>query len=56
MTLVVAPAGFGKFTAVGEWVRQKGLPAGWVSLDKNDNDLLQFWKYLITAQLGICFP
>ena len=49
MTLVVAPAGFGKSTAVGEWVRQKGLPAGWISLDKNDNDLLQFWKYLITA-------
>ncbi len=49
LILVRAPAGFGKTTLVGEWVREKGLPVGWVSLEVGDNDPLQFWKYVIAA-------
>jgi LuxR family maltose regulon positive regulatory protein len=49
LTLVSAPAGFGKTTAVSEWIRYCGLPTAWLSLDKNDNDLSRFLIYLIAA-------
>lgn len=49
LILVRAPAGFGKTTLVVEWLKEKGLPVGWVSLEVGDNDPLQFWKYVIAA-------
>ena len=49
LTLVSAPAGFGKTTVVSEWVRKGGHPTAWLSLDKNDNDLTRFLIYLIAA-------
>ena len=49
VTLVSAPAGFGKTTLVSEWVRHCGRPVAWLSLDKNDNDLPRFLTYLIAA-------
>jgi LuxR family transcriptional regulator, maltose regulon positive regulatory protein len=49
VTLVSAPAGFGKSTLVSEWVRNCGRPVAWLSLDKNDNDLSRFLTYLIAA-------
>jgi len=49
LTLVSAPAGFGKTTLVSEWVRHCGRPVAWLSLDKNDNDLSRFLTYLIAA-------
>ena len=54
LTLVSAPAGFGKTTLVHQWVaeRSKHLhfpPVAWVSLDGGDNDPVRFWRYLITA-------
>jgi LuxR family maltose regulon positive regulatory protein len=49
LTLVSAPAGFGKTTAVSEWLRYCGLPAAWLSVDKKDNDLSRFLIYLIAA-------
>lgn len=49
LTLVSAPAGFGKTTAVSEWIRGCGHPSAWLSLDKNDNDPYQFLIYLIAA-------
>jgi len=53
LVLVYAPAGYGKTTALGEWVRQGNMPAGWVSLDKGDNDPFQFWRYVIAALEGV---
>jgi len=51
LTLVSAPAGFGKTTLVGEWVR--ALPAevglGWVALDEADTDTARFARYLQAA-------
>jgi len=35
LTLVSAPAGFGKTTLVSAWLRQVDLPAAWLSLDEN---------------------
>jgi LuxR family maltose regulon positive regulatory protein len=49
LTLISAPAGFGKTTLVGAWVRQTELPVAWLSLDHSDNDPAQFWRYVIAA-------
>jgi len=49
LTLVSAPAGFGKTTLVNVWVQQTGQPIAWLSLDENDNDPLRFLAYLVAA-------
>ena len=49
LTLVSAPAGFGKTTVVSEWIRGCGHPTTWLSLDQNDNDPSRFLIYFITA-------
>jgi len=49
LTLVSAPAGFGKTTLVSEWVQHLDHPVAWLSLDKNDNDLARFLTYFIAA-------
>jgi LuxR family maltose regulon positive regulatory protein len=49
LTLVSAPAGFGKTTLLSEWVATCGRPAAWLALDSGDNDLARFLAYLIAA-------
>ena len=50
LTLISAPAGFGKTTLLAEWVAAVPTrPVAWVSLDQSDNDPAVFWSYLITA-------
>ena len=52
LTLVSAPAGFGKTTLLAEWLAATPASqraAGWVSLDQTDNDPAFFWAYFITA-------
>ncbi|MDY7076899.1 MAG: LuxR C-terminal-related transcriptional regulator [Chloroflexota bacterium] len=49
LTLVSAPAGFGKTTLVAEWTGAIGRPVGWLSLDKGDNDPARFWRYVVAA-------
>ncbi len=52
LTLISAPAGFGKTTLVSEWRASEAgrrYPAAWLSLDPDDNDLARFLTYLITA-------
>lgn len=63
LTLVSAPAGFGKTTLVGEWIADLQLNEwgranrqatgskrlAWLSLDAGDNDLKRFMRYLVTA-------
>jgi LuxR family maltose regulon positive regulatory protein len=49
LTLVSAPAGFGKTTLVSEWVAGCGRPAAWLSLDEGDNDPTRFLTYLVAA-------
>ena len=48
LTLVSAPAGFGKTTLVTSWVSELGSMA-WVSLDKRDTDPARFWTHVIAA-------
>ena len=56
LTLVSAPAGFGKTTLVSEWVAGCGRPAAWLSLDDGDNDLTRFLTYLVAALQTLALP
>ena len=52
LTLVSAPAGYGKTTLLVAWLqaRPKDAPrAAWLSLEPGDNDPLRFWAYVLTA-------
>jgi LuxR family maltose regulon positive regulatory protein len=59
LTLISAPAGFGKTTLVSEWVNSLQLDTekesqtvnrvGWLSLDEGDNDLTRFLAYVVAA-------
>lgn len=49
LTAITAPGGYGKTTALSQWLQQTGIPSVWVSLDSQDNDLIQFWSYAIAA-------
>jgi LuxR family transcriptional regulator, maltose regulon positive regulatory protein len=49
LTLISAPAGFGKSTLVSEWVASSKRPVAWLSLDDGDNDLTRFLTYFIAA-------
>jgi LuxR family maltose regulon positive regulatory protein len=49
LTLVSAPAGFGKTTLLSEWVATYGRPVAWLALDSGDNDPARFLAYLIAA-------
>lgn len=56
LTLVSAPAGFGKTTLLAEWLASSSdsaQPATWLSLDESDNDLALFWSYFIKALQAI---
>ncbi len=49
LTLIAAPAGFGKTTLVASYVAGRGMPVAWLSLDKNDNQAGRFLSYLVAA-------
>jgi LuxR family maltose regulon positive regulatory protein len=50
LTVVVAPAGWGKTTLVRDWRQRHPRSAtAWLSLDPADNDPVRFWSYLISA-------
>jgi len=74
LTVMTAPAGYGKSTLLAEWLDQiancrlqiadyeleqtnlqsaiynlQSIKVAWLSLDSEDNDLLQFWRYVVAA-------
>ncbi|MCA9872091.1 MAG: hypothetical protein KC441_00490, partial [Anaerolineales bacterium] len=49
LTVIFAPAGYGKSILASMWLKASGLPGGWVSLDDSDNDLHTFVTYLLAA-------
>ena len=61
LTLIAAPAGFGKTTLLVEWIRGRnaGMPplrTAWVSLDGRDNDPAHFLTYLIASLETLDLP
>ena len=49
LTLVIAPAGYGKTTLLSTWLENSVVPSAWLSLDEHDNDLVVFVSYLVAA-------
>jgi LuxR family maltose regulon positive regulatory protein len=49
LTLISAPAGYGKTTLLSEWFAAGDRPVAWLSLDKGDNDLVSFLTYLVVT-------
>jgi ATP/maltotriose-dependent transcriptional regulator MalT len=53
LTLIAAPAGFGKTTLLSEWIPQSPRCVIWLSLDEGDNDPTLFWAYIISSLQGL---
>ncbi len=49
LTLITAPAGYGKTTLALEWITSLNCSYSWLSLDRTDNHPIQFLTYLIAA-------
>mgnify|MGYP001556971519 FL=1 len=49
LTLLSAPAGYGKSVLVAQWCKQHDVPTGWLSLDADDSDLRTFLEYFLAA-------
>src|SRR6266498_1213324 len=49
LTLISAPAGFGKTTLVSEWITGSDRQVAWLSLDEGDGEPVRFLTYLIAA-------
>lgn len=49
LTLVSAPAGYGKSTLVSRWLERSAAPGAWLAVDEEDADLRSFLCYLIAA-------
>src|SRR4051812_4338875 len=49
LTVIAAPAGFGKTTLLSAWIASGSTPAAWISLDARDNDPVRFATYLVAA-------
>ncbi len=49
LTLVCAPAGFGKTAVLSAWLETQATATAWLSLDETDSDPAQFWAYVAAA-------
>jgi ATP/maltotriose-dependent transcriptional regulator MalT/ActR/RegA family two-component response regulator len=49
LTLISAPAGYGKSILISNWLESSDCPGAWLSLDECDSDLRQFVNYFVTA-------
>jgi LuxR family maltose regulon positive regulatory protein len=54
LTLVVAPAGWGKTSLLSRWAAdpEENRRIAWVSLDESDDEPVRFWRYVLTALHG----
>lgn len=56
LTLISAPAGFGKTIILSQWVSQTAHSTAWISLDETDNDAIRFWRYVSQGLRGALSP
>lgn len=56
LTLLSAPAGWGKTTLLAQWAlgAGEGERFAWLSLDSSDNDPVWFWMYVVAALQKVC--
>ncbi|AZK45122.1 LuxR C-terminal-related transcriptional regulator [Paenibacillus lentus] len=54
LTVVTAPAGYGKTTLLSEWAISMESPVAWVSLDQGDNRRMCFWAHTFAALKQVC--
>jgi len=54
LTLVSAPAGYGKSMLLSHWVESLDRNCAWLSLDENDSELTVFLSYFIAAIHSVC--
>lgn len=55
LSLIIAPAGYGKTTLISMWLAQSKIPGAWLSLDEEDNEPLHFLKLVVNA-IRTLFP
>ncbi len=57
LTLLAAPAGYGKTTLVAQWLEVATQRVAWVALDPADNDPARMWTHIVTAlaRVGCAF-
>lgn len=53
LTLVAAPAGYGKSTLVSHWLETSEVPSAWLSLEETENEPGVFLEYLVAAVGGL---
>jgi LuxR family transcriptional regulator, maltose regulon positive regulatory protein len=53
LTLVSAPAGFGKTSLLADWSQRSERLVAWLSLDAGDNDPVRFWRHTVAALDGV---
>jgi LuxR family transcriptional regulator, maltose regulon positive regulatory protein len=53
LTILTAPAGFGKTTVLSEWIPKSPRCVTWLSLDEEDKDSTRFWSYFIYSLQGL---
>ena len=49
VTVISAPAGYGKTSLISAWASECQCPVAWLSLDEEDNHPVRFLSYLIAA-------
>lgn len=49
LNLISAPSGYGKTSLVSQWAHQCGMPVAWLTVDKEDGDIVTFLNYLIAV-------
>ncbi len=49
LTLIAAPAGFGKTTLLQDWLRRQEQAVAWLTLEADDSEPLRFWTYVFAA-------
>lgn len=54
LTMVIAPAGFGKTALLADWISRVELPVAWLSVDAGDHDPVRFWRHVAHTLDRVC--